>query len=164
MDVLVNNAGVCITHDLQSPSLDYESFQQAVRQTIDVNFMGAANLSFLCTRVFETQPAGGRIINITSRAAKRGELTAPAYAASKAALNQLVKTASIELSRRNKDSICVSLHPGTVATALSEPFAKTGLNVRPASEAAADLLAVLAGLNPADTGCLIDYQGQKLPF
>ena len=86
------------------------------------------------------------------------------YRASKAALNQLVKTASIELTRRNKDSICVSLHPGTVATALSEPFAKTGLNVRPATEAADDLLAVLAGLNPADTGCLVDYKGQKLPF
>ncbi len=86
------------------------------------------------------------------------------YRASKAALNQLVKTASIEMTRRNKDSICVSLHPGTVATALSQPFAKTGLNVRPASEAAGDLLKVLSGLNPADTGCLIDYQGQKLPF
>ena len=86
------------------------------------------------------------------------------YRASKAALNQLVKTASIELTRRNKDSICVSLHPGTVATALSEPFAKTGLNVRPATEAAADLLAVLAGLSPLDSGCLVDYQGQKLPF
>ena len=86
------------------------------------------------------------------------------YRASKAALNQLVKTASIELTRRNKDSICVSLHPGTVATALSEPFAKTGLNVRPATEAAADLLAVLAGLSPTDTGCLVDYQSQKLPF
>ena len=86
------------------------------------------------------------------------------YRASKAALNQLVKTASIELSRRNKDSICVSLHPGTVATKLSEPFAKTGLNVRSAIEAADDLLAVLAGLNPADTGCLVDYKGQKLPF
>ena len=86
------------------------------------------------------------------------------YRASKAALNQLVKTASIELTRRNKDSICVSLHPGTVATKLSEPFAKTGLNVRSAIEAADDLLAVLAGLNPADTGCLVDYKGQKLPF
>ncbi len=86
------------------------------------------------------------------------------YRASKAALNQLVKTASIELTRRNKDSICVSLHPGTVATALSKPFAKTGLNVRPASEAAGDLLAVLAGLNPPDTGCLVDYLGQKIPF
>ncbi len=86
------------------------------------------------------------------------------YRASKAALNQLVKTAAVELARRNKDSICVSLHPGTVATPLSEPFAKTGLNVRPASEAAGDLLMVLAGLNPVDTGCLIDYQGQKIAF
>ena len=86
------------------------------------------------------------------------------YRASKAALNQLVKTAAIELTRRNKDSICVSLHPGTVATGLSEPFAKTGLNVRSASTAAGELLGVLAGLQAADTGCLIDYQGQKLPF
>ena len=86
------------------------------------------------------------------------------YRASKAALNQLVKTASIELSRRNKDSICVSLHPGTVASALSQPFAKTGLNVRPASEAASDLLGVLAGLQATDTGHLVDYLGQTLPF
>ena len=86
------------------------------------------------------------------------------YRASKAALNQLVKTAAIELTRRNKDSVCVSLHPGTVATALSEPFAKTGLNVRPAAQAGNDLLGVLASLKPADSGCLVDYQGQKLPF
>ncbi len=86
------------------------------------------------------------------------------YRASKAALNQLVKTSAIEMARRNKESVCVSLHPGTVATGLSEPFAKTGLNVRPASTAAAELLAVLAGLQALDTGCLVDYQGQKLPF
>lgn len=86
------------------------------------------------------------------------------YRASKAALNQLVKTASIELARRNPQSICVALHPGTVDTALSQPFAKTGLNVRPASQAARELLAVLDGLSPADTGALVDYQGQKLPF
>ena len=86
------------------------------------------------------------------------------YRASKAALNQLVKTASIEMTRRNKQSICVALHPGTVDTALSQPFAKTGLNVRPATEAAVDLLRVLDGLQAADTGCLVDYQGLKLPF
>ena len=86
------------------------------------------------------------------------------YRASKAALNQLVKTASIELTRRNKESICVALHPGTVDTALSRPFAKTGLKVRPADEAAADLLRVLHGLTPADTGALIDYQGLTLPY
>jgi NAD(P)-dependent dehydrogenase (short-subunit alcohol dehydrogenase family) len=86
------------------------------------------------------------------------------YRASKAALNQLVKTASIELARRNANAICVALHPGTVDTALSQPFAKTGLNVRPAAEAANDLLAVLAELTPAQTGALVDYQGQTLPW
>ena len=86
------------------------------------------------------------------------------YRASKAALNQLVKTASIELTRRNKLSICVALHPGTVATALSLPFAKAGLSVRPAAEAAADLLRVVHSLTPAVTGEFFDYQGAKLPW
>ena len=86
------------------------------------------------------------------------------YRASKAALNQLVKTASIELTRRNKESICVALHPGTVDTPLSQPFAKTGLKVRPPDEAARDFLAVLDGLVPSDTGGLVDYRGQRLPF
>jgi hypothetical protein len=58
----------------------------------------------------------------------------------------------------------VALHPGTVATALSQPFAKTGLNVRPAEEAAADLLRVIDGLKPSDTGHLIDYLGATLPY
>ncbi|MDP3355789.1 MAG: SDR family NAD(P)-dependent oxidoreductase [Polaromonas sp.] len=86
------------------------------------------------------------------------------YRASKAALNQLVKTASIELTRRNPDSVCVALHPGTVDTALSQPFAKTGLKVRPPEQAATELLGVLAGLKPTDTGALMDYQGQTVPF
>ena len=86
------------------------------------------------------------------------------YRASKAALNQLVKTASIELARRNRHGLCVALHPGTVATALSEPFSKTGLRVRPAAQAAAELLAVLGALTPADSGQLIDYKGQQIPF
>jgi NAD(P)-dependent dehydrogenase (short-subunit alcohol dehydrogenase family) len=86
------------------------------------------------------------------------------YRASKAALNQFVKTAAIELTRRNKDSVCVALHPGTVDTALSQPFAKTGLKVRPAEEAAADLLRVLGDVTAGDTGGLIDYRGEKLPF
>ena len=86
------------------------------------------------------------------------------YRASKAALNQLVKTAAIELARRNSQAVCVALHPGTIDTALSQPFAKTGLTVRPATEAANDLLSVLSGLTPTQTGTLVDYQGQTLPW
>jgi NAD(P)-dependent dehydrogenase (short-subunit alcohol dehydrogenase family) len=86
------------------------------------------------------------------------------YRASKAALNQIVKTASIELARRNKSTCCVAMHPGTVATALSEPFAKTGLNVRPAETAAEEILQVVNGLSPADNGKFWDYQGHELPW
>ena len=57
------------------------------------------------------------------------------YRASKAALNQLVRTAAVELARRSPDALCIALHPGTVATALSAPFAATGLEVHPPGRA-----------------------------
>ena len=86
------------------------------------------------------------------------------YRAAKAALNQLVKTAAIELKRRNPEALCVALHPGTVDTALSKPFAKVGLKTRPPEMAATELLAVLAGLEPAQSGTFVDYQGKTLPW
>ncbi len=86
------------------------------------------------------------------------------YRASKAALNQLVKTASIELARRNKQSCCIALHPGTVDTALSEPFGKNGLNVRSAAVAAGEILQVIDQLKPQDNGRFVDYLGAQLPW
>jgi len=86
------------------------------------------------------------------------------YRASKAALNQLMHTAAIELARSRPHAICVALHPGTVATSLSAPFAKAGLKVRDAKTAAQDLLAVLARLTPADSGGFFDQKGQALPW
>jgi NAD(P)-dependent dehydrogenase (short-subunit alcohol dehydrogenase family) len=86
------------------------------------------------------------------------------YRASKAALNQIVKTASIEMTRRNKLSVCVAVHPGTVATKLSEPFSKAGLNVRSAEIAVEEIFAVIQQLKPADTGSFVDYLGKKLPW
>jgi hypothetical protein len=86
------------------------------------------------------------------------------YRASKAALNQLVHTAAIELARRNKQAVCVALHPGTVDTALSKPFAKTGLTVRPPEVAAQELLAVLERLTPEATGGFFDHNGLRIPW
>lgn len=86
------------------------------------------------------------------------------YRASKAALNQLVHTAAIELARRNKQAVCVALHPGTVDTALSKPFAKTGLNVRPPDVAARELLGVMHGLAPEATGGFLDHNGLSIPW
>ena len=86
------------------------------------------------------------------------------YRASKAALNQLVRTVAVELRRHNPAGICVALHPGTVDTALSAPFAKTGLDVRPASRAAGELLAVLNRLGAEHNGGFYDQHGEPIPW
>ncbi len=86
------------------------------------------------------------------------------YRASKAALNQLVRTAAIELSRTHPGAVCVALHPGTVASALSAPFAKAGLEVQSPALAASRLLTVLDALAPHQTGLLIDQRGEVVPF
>jgi NAD(P)-dependent dehydrogenase (short-subunit alcohol dehydrogenase family) len=86
------------------------------------------------------------------------------YRAAKAALNQLVRTAAIELRNKRPAAICVAIHPGTVDTALSAPFAKSGLNVRPPAIAAAEILAVLDNLTQAQSGGFFDYKGTALPW
>jgi NAD(P)-dependent dehydrogenase (short-subunit alcohol dehydrogenase family) len=84
------------------------------------------------------------------------------YRAAKAALNQLAHTAAIELRRTRPAAICVALHPGTVATKLSDPFVKAGLDVREPDVAARELLTVIAGLDPARSGGFFDYKGQEI--
>ncbi len=89
-----------------------------------------------------------------------------AYRASKAALNMILKTLSIELSRTHKNAICVGLHPGTVDTALSKPFQS---NVPPeklfAPEKSANaLLSVVDNLKLIDTGQCFAWNGEKIPF
>jgi NAD(P)-dependent dehydrogenase (short-subunit alcohol dehydrogenase family) len=86
------------------------------------------------------------------------------YRASKAALNQVVHTAAIELKRSRPDAICVALHPGTVDTKLSAPFSKAGLNVRPPEVAARELLEVIEALKPDESGGFFDYAGWPLPW
>ena len=86
------------------------------------------------------------------------------YRASKAALNQLVRTAAIELNRRSPNAICVALHPGTVDTGLSASFAKTGLDVQTPELAAERLLEVIAKLTAAHNGGFFDYNGETVTW
>jgi NAD(P)-dependent dehydrogenase (short-subunit alcohol dehydrogenase family) len=86
------------------------------------------------------------------------------YRAAKAALNQIMRNAAIELARSNRTAICVALHPGTVATPLSQPFAKPGLEVQTPAQSAARLLAVIAALTPTQTGGFFDHKGEAIPF
>ncbi|MBB5710182.1 SDR family NAD(P)-dependent oxidoreductase [Sphingomonas xinjiangensis] len=88
------------------------------------------------------------------------------YRASKAALNMLVRTLAIEERRRNSSSIVVTLHPGTVDTALSKPFQG---NVQPGwlftpDRAAMQLLDVIEELRARDSGKLFDFEGKEVGF
>jgi len=88
------------------------------------------------------------------------------YRASKAALNQLIRTAAVELARTRPDAVCVTLHPGTVDTGMSRPFQRgvpANALFTPAFSAER-LLAVLDGLTPADTGLCFDWSGERIPF
>jgi NAD(P)-dependent dehydrogenase (short-subunit alcohol dehydrogenase family) len=85
------------------------------------------------------------------------------YRASKAALNQLTRCAAIEIARKRPAAVVVALHPGTVPTALSEPYARGRYTAKPA-DAAAQMAAVVAGLRPEDTGGFFDYAGASIEW
>lgn len=85
------------------------------------------------------------------------------YRASKAALNMLLKTASIEMARTHPQAVLAALHPGTVDSALSAPFRGAQIG-RPPAAAAQDLLEVLDGLQPQDSGGFWAYDAQHLPW
>lgn len=86
------------------------------------------------------------------------------YRASKAALNQLVRTAAVELRRSNPAAICVALHPGTVATPFTQGFAKAGLEVQTPAAAAEKILAAIDGLKIENNGTFIDHKGYVIEW
>lgn len=86
-----------------------------------------------------------------------------AYRAAKAALNQLIHTAAIEVARSHKQAVVVTLHPGTVATPLTRDYAAGHPTVTP-DTAAANLLRVIDGLSPAQTGQFFDWAGTPIPW
>lgn len=85
------------------------------------------------------------------------------YRASKAALNMLVRTAAIELARSHPGLCLVTLHPGTVATPLSQPFTRERRDLLSPAESARHLLAVLRGLDAAASGGCFDWRGEPVP-
>lgn len=86
------------------------------------------------------------------------------YRASKAALNQLIRTMAIEQARRNPDQVLLALHPGTVDSGLSKPFQKGVKTLFTPEESARHLLAVIDAATPAQSGQLIDWRGEVIPF
>jgi len=119
IDVLVNNAGIFFDH----PPLttDFAAWEAAWQRTIGANLLGPANLSLLAAQAMAAQPESqdpvwgrGRIVNISSRGAFRGEPDSPAYGASKAGLNSLSQSLAKALAARAVYVYCLA--PGFVET------------------------------------------------
>lgn len=173
IDVLVNNAAVYLAH----PPLEagYEAWRAAWRRTLATNLEGPANLSVLAAQSMATRdgPRGpawgrGRIVNVSSRGAFRGEPEAPAYGASKAGLNALSQSLAKALAPRAVYVYCLA--PGWVETEMAashlagpggpEILAQHPLNrVTTPDEVAAVAVYCALDAPPAMTGSLIDVNG-----
>nr|WSW64795.1 SDR family oxidoreductase [Streptomyces sp. NBC_00995]WSW71158.1 SDR family oxidoreductase [Streptomyces sp. NBC_00995] len=112
LDVLVNNAGVFTAHPITE--VDYATWQEQWRVTLGVNLVGAANVTWCAVGHMRERDRGGRIVNVSSRGAFRGEPEVPAYGASKAGLNSLTQSLALALAPYGI-AVC-AVAPGFVAT------------------------------------------------
>ena len=119
VDVLVNNAGIYEQHPILGTS--YLDWQRVWRRTIETNLLGPANLMH-AVAPHMVAAGGGRIVNISSRGAFRGEPEHPAYGASKAGLNSLGQSMARALGPHG--IYVTTVAPGFVETDMAAPFLK----------------------------------------
>lgn len=98
LDIVVNNAGIFEDH--RPDTVGFDEWQAAWQKTIDVNLIGPANVCYFAAQHM-IQHGGGRIVNVSSRGAFRGEPDSPAYGASKAGVNALSQSLAIALAPHN---------------------------------------------------------------
>ena len=165
IDVLVNNAAIYEDHPLAE--VDYATWQASWRRVFDTNVMGAANASYCAARAMIAQ-GGGRIVNVSSRGAFRGEPTGPAYGASKAALNAMSQSLAKYLAPYG---ITVSVvAPGFVQTDMAREAlsGQSGIDIRAQSpfnrvarpeEVAYAVLFLASEGAEFMTGAIIDVNG-----
>lgn len=118
IDVLVNNAGVFTPHRITEVS--YEQWQAQWRRTVDVNLIGAANVTYCAV---QHMSSGGAIVNVSSRGAFRGEPGQPGYGASKAGLNAMGQSLALALGPLGIQVVTVA--PGFVETDMATENLRT---------------------------------------
>jgi len=165
LDVVVNNAGIFEHHPVATS--EYDDWLRIWDSTLRANLLGPANISFWAARHM-IGLGGGRIINISSRGAFRGEPDAPAYGASKAGMNSMGQSMAKSLAPHNIYVFTVA--PGWVTTDMAEPYldGPAGDEVRAQSplgrlatpeEIAETVLFLARDAPPTMTGCIIDVNG-----
>lgn len=169
LDLVIVATGRLVLDNGQGPEKSWRALDAAaMAEMFAINAIGPALIGKHCAPLLRksARPVFAAI------SAKVGSITDNrlggwySYRASKAALNMMVRNFAIELGRTNPATIAVSLHPGTVDTALSRPFQGNvpAEKLFTPEQSAAYLLRVIDGLCPADSGKLFAWDGAELPF
>ena len=160
--------GVLTLADGTGPERTYKRLSgEAMAQVLALNTIGPA---LIAKHVLPLMPRADRFV-FAALSARVGSISDNglggwhSYRASKAALNMLIKNFALEMGRTHPAGVVVGLHPGTVDSALSEPFQSNlpdGQLTKP-DDAADNLLGVLAGLGPEQSGQVFDFAGKVVP-
>lgn len=161
-------SGALTLEDGTGPERTYKRLSgQAMAEVFSINTIGPA---LIAKHVLPLMPRSERFV-FAALSARVGSISDNglggwhSYRASKAALNMLLKNFALEMGRTHKDGVVVGLHPGTVDSALSQPFQKglpDGQLTKPV-QAAENLLDVLGALDPNQSGKVFDFAGLEVP-
>ena len=161
-------SGVLTLADGTGPERTYKRLSaEAMAEVLTLNTIGPA---MIAKHILPLMPRTERFV-FAALSARVGSISDNglggwhSYRASKAALNMLLKNFALELARTHKEGVVVGLHPGTVDSDLSKPFQSNlpdGQLTEP-SQAAENLLGVMSGLSPVDSGKVFDFAGIEVP-
>lgn len=168
LDLVINTAGILHSLDGMRPEKRLADINpDDLLHAYNVNALGSMRLAAALEALL-SKGKSPRFVSLSARVGSIGDNRLGGwygYRASKAALNMLLRTLSIEWGRRKPAIICAALHPGTVATALSEPFTRDyrGKVFSP-DQAAGFLLDVITGLEPEQSGGFYAWDGAAIPW
>ena len=164
IDVLIVATGILTTPTGEQPEKAFSQLKaQSLTALMQANAIGPA---MVLKYFMPLMPRSRRclIATLSARVGSIGDNNLGgwiSYRASKSALNQITRTAAIELRRKNQDAVCVALHPGTIPTDLSEPYARDQFT-HSTKACAINMLTVLNTLTPEQTGGFYDYTGAEI--
>ena len=164
---IVFDATGLLHDDNNMPEKTYKNIDQIfMRKNFEINVMGPALIMKYFLPLLDKEEKS----IFASISAKVGSISDNryggwySYRASKAALNQMIKTASIEMKMKNQNVICLAIHPGTVESKLSKPFQKNDLTIQSPQESASNIFKILTSSTSKDTGSFYNWDGKIIDW
>ena len=153
IDVLVNNAGISQRHDIAE--IDYATWQESWHRIVDTNLTASANLSYCASQKMIARD-GGRIVNVSSRGAFRGEPLMPWYGASKAGMNAMGQSMAQALGPQGVFVFTVA--PGFIETEMAAKVLSS-----PEGDAIRNQSSIGRVAQPEEVGRIIAYLALEAP-